>query len=236
MSLFVTGTDTGCGKTRISCALLRALALDGASAAGMKPVATGAVYVDGRLVNDDVEALSAASSIALPAHDMNPYVFAPPCSPHIAAKAARTQIDLDRIVGAYAACRDRADVVVVEGVGGWRVSLGDDLWLEDLVRALDLPVLLVVGVKLGCINHALLTAQAIKQTQRRLIGWVANVLEPSLFAIEEVIATLTAHIPAPPFAVIDWAPDAGHDELAPCLKALSKELLDTIGHTARQSQ
>ena len=176
MSLFVTGTDTGCGKTRVSCALLRALSRDGTSAAGMKPVATGAAYVDGQLVNDDVEALRAASSTMIPQQDMNPYTFEPPCSPHIAAGTVPTRIDLDRIVRAYAACRERADVVVVEGVGGWSVPLGDDLWLADLVKALELPVLLVVGVKLGCINHAVLTARAIARAKRPLIGWVANIL------------------------------------------------------------
>ncbi len=224
MSVFITGTDTECGKTRVSCALLRALAGNGVSAAGMKPVATGAALIDGRLVNDDVEALTAAAPTALPIEDVNPYTFEPPCSPHIAAKAAHTHIDLDRISRAYAACRSRADVVVVEGVGGWRVPLGDDLWLADLVTALDLPVLLVVGVKLGCINHAVLTADAIEQADQPLIGWVANILEPTLFALDDVIATLTARIPAPRLAMLDWAPDADLDELAPRLSTLATEV------------
>ena len=224
MSLFVTGTDTGCGKTRVSCALLRALAIEGIPATGMKPVATGAIHVDGRLVNDDVEALRAASGMRVPLEDMNPYTFEPPCSPHIAARAAATQIDLDRILRAYANCRERADVVVVEGVGGWRVPLGDELWLENLVEALDLPVLLVVGVKLGCINHAVLTAEAINSAKRPLLGWVANILEPSLFAMEHIIQTLTTHLPAPRFAVIDWTADANPNALAPSLSALAHEL------------
>lgn len=224
MSLFITGTDTGCGKTRVSCALLRALALEGISAVGMKPVATGAALIDGALVNEDVEALRAASSETILSEDMNPYIFEPPCSPHIAAAEVSVRIDRDRIVRAYAACSERAEVVVVEGVGGWRVPLGEDLWLADLVEALDLPVLLVVGVKLGCINHAVLTAQAIERAERPLIGWVANILEPSLFALEDVIATLSAHIPAPRFAVIDWLPAANADAPAPQLRPAVKTI------------
>jgi len=222
--LFVTGTDTGCGKTVVSCALLRALARTGIRAVGMKPVATGAEREGERLINKDVDALRAASSTALPATMTNPYIFEPPCSPHIAAAQAGAPIELDRIASAYKACTEQAQEVVVEGVGGWRVPLGNDLWLDELPRVLELPVLLVVGVKLGCINHAVLTAQAIEHGGAHLYGWVANVLEPSLFELEAVIDTLTAHIPARRLAVLDWAPGATPDERAPHLAALAATL------------
>ncbi len=224
MPLFVTGTDTGCGKTVVSCALLRALARMDIRAIGMKPVATGAKRDGERLINEDVEALRAASSTSLPAAITNPYIFEPPCSPHIAATQAGTPIELDRIATAYKACIEKADEVVVEGVGGWCVPLGNDLWLDELPRALELPVLLVAGVKLGCINHAVLTAQAIERSGARLFGWVANVLEPSLFKREAVIETLTAHIPAPRLAVLDWAPGATPAERAPHLGTVAAKL------------
>lgn len=224
MPLFVTGTDTGCGKTVVSCALLRALARMDIRAIGMKPVATGAKRDGERLINEDVEALRAASSTSLPPAITNPYIFEPPCSPHIAAAQAGTPIELDRIATAYKACIEKADEVVVEGVGGWCVPLGNDLWLDELPRALELPVLLVVGVKLGCINHAVLTAQAIERSGARLFGWVANVLEPSLFELETVIETLTAHIPAPRLAVLDWAPGATPAERAPHLGTVAAKL------------
>lgn len=222
-SVFITGTDTGCGKTRISCALLRALVAEGTMAVGMKPVATGASLLNGILVNEDVEALRAASPVEVPLRDMNPYLFEPPCAPHIAAQAAATKIDMARIESAFSACKRKSDVVVVEGVGGWCVPLGDDLWLSDLAAVLGLPVLLVVGVKLGCINHAVLTASAIRQTDRPLVGWIANVIEPELLATEEIIACLTANIPAPRLAVVDWTPQDSHINVAGCLDRLPKE-------------
>lgn len=227
-SLFVTGTDTGCGKTRISCALLAALARAGISAAGMKPVATGAVRSQGLLLHDDVKALVAASNVAIPRRYVNPYLFTPPCSPNIAAAQANTPIDLAVIEEAYASCQTRADVVVVEGVGGWCVPLGDDLWLEDLARRLNLPVLLVVGIRLGCINHAVLSARAIIESGLPLLGWIANVVDPTTVEPVAVINTITRHIDAPRLAVLDYSPSATAASIAPqlgsCVERIRKQI------------
>lgn len=219
ISVFVTGTDTGCGKTRISCALLEAMVRAGISATGMKPVATGAVRNNGLLMHDDVKALVAASNVAIPRRYVNPYLFTPPCSPNIAAAQAGTDIELAVIEEAYASCRDRADAVVVEGVGGWCVPLGDKLWLEDLARHLQLPVLLVVGIRLGCINHAMLSARAIIESGLPLLGWIANVVDPATVEAAAVINTITRHIDAPRLAVLDYAPKASAASIAPHLSA-----------------
>ena len=224
LSLFVTGTDTGCGKTRVSCALLAALARAGFSVTGMKPVATGATRADARLVHDDVKALVAVSNVAIPRRYVNPYLFAPPCSPNIAAQQTATRIEPAVIEEAMRECRSRADAVVVEGVGGWCVPLGDDLWLEQLVHTLDMPVLLVVGVRLGCINHAILTARAIAQAGLPVLGWVANIVDPATYALDAVLATLTRHIDAPRLAVLEWSPTATAAELAPRLAVCVDQL------------
>ena len=217
MSLFVTGTDTGCGKTRVSCALLQAFAAAGHSVAGMKPIATGAVSVGGTLVNEDVEALIAASNVSLPRADINPYLFEPPCSPHIAAAGAGATIDAEVIAAALRRCAANADHVVVEGVGGWCVPAAPDLWLEHIVQRLQLPVLLVVGIRLGCINHGVLTARAVAAARLPLLGWIANIVDPTIFALDEVIASLSASIDAPRLAVLEWAPTATASALAPQL-------------------
>jgi dethiobiotin synthetase len=204
MSIFVTGTDTNCGKTYISCTMLRALGAHGSRALGMKPVASGAESINGALVNDDVEALALASNVAVAPEIRNPYLFAAPASPHIAAAHAGAAIDLHTILTAYEACANAADFVVVEGVGGWQVPLNETLDVADLAIALQLPVLLVVAIKLGCINHALLTAAAIARTQLPFCGWVANLVEDDLFAREKVIQTLETRLSAPLLAVVDW--------------------------------
>jgi dethiobiotin synthetase len=245
MSLFVTGTDTGCGKTRVSAALLRACAEAGLRAVGMKPVATGAVPVNGRLVNEDVEALMAAANVAVPPGIVCPYLFEPPCSPHIAAASAGVRIDPDLIVAAFRQCQALADVVIVEGVGGWCVPVAEDLWIEDIARALGLPLLLVVGVRLGCINHAVLSARAIAGARQPLAGWIANLLEPGLHAPEAVLATLERSIPAPRAGTLEWAPEgdieASARALAPVARRLAQERTDgraspradERGHAAR---
>ena len=151
---FVTGTDTGVGKTLVSCALLRAFAARGLRAVGMKPVAAGAVLENGRLVNEDVIALNAAANVAAPAELVNPYCFAPPIAPHIAAAEAGITVELERIREAYAALAALADRVIVEGAGGFRVPLTRELEVAHLAAHLALPVILVVGMRLGCLNHA----------------------------------------------------------------------------------
>ena len=190
MNIFVTGTDTECGKTFVSASLLEMAAGRGQRAAGMKPVATGTTTENGQRLNEDVESLRRASNVELPASSQNPYLFDPPTSPNIAALNAATTIDLAVIASAYRDCANRADLVIVEGVGGWCVPLAPGVDVGDLAATLDLPVLLVVGIKLGCINHARLSQMAILASGVNYLGWVANDISTDLFQPETVLDTL----------------------------------------------
>lgn len=203
---FLTGTDTEIGKTFVTCTLLHRAACDGLRAAGLKPVAAG-TDADGH--NDDVERIRAASSVELPPAVVNPYCFAPPVAPHLAAAEAGVEIDFGVIAEACAAARRAADLVIVEGVGGFRVPLGVDRDSADLAVALGLPVILVVGMKLGCISHALLSAEAIAARGLTLAGWVANRIDPAMARFEENLATLQALLPAPLLGVVPHAPAGG---------------------------
>jgi len=194
---FVTGTDTGVGKTLVACALLRAYAGRGLRAVGMKPVAAGAVPTAQGLRNEDVESLVAAGNVIAPREHVNPYCFGLPIAPHIAAAQAGVTIESGRIQLAYRALAELADVVIVEGAGGFRVPLGPGLDTAQLAARLALPVVLVVGVRLGCLNHALLTADAIAARGLTLAGWVANHVDPDMIAADENIQTLGALIAAP---------------------------------------
>lgn len=194
---FVTGTDTGVGKTTVAVALIHALRQRGLRVAAMKPVAAGCVWVDGQLINDDVAALSAAANVHADLSLVNPYVFAPAIAPHIAAAQAGVEIDLDKIVSAYTALSRKADAVVIEGVGGFRVPLGKQWDTADMALALGLPVVLVVGMRLGCLNHALLTAEAIEHRNLPWAGWVANILEPNMPALANNLAELEMRLPSP---------------------------------------
>lgn len=229
-AVFVTGTDTGCGKTLVSAALLTGLAARGIAATGLKPVATGSDWRRGRLVNEDVEALTAASGVALPPAVRAPYVYAPPCSPHLAADTAGVPIETARIERAFRHAAARAATVVVEGVGGWYVPIAPRLEVATLALRLGLPVLLVVGVRLGGISHALLTARAIAAAGLPLAGWVANVLETDLFRGDAVLATLEAAIPAPRLGVI---PRMEHPDPARAAEALSDGIDHLFADTAR---
>ena len=202
--LFVTGTDTGCGKTEISLGLMAALQAQGLSVLGMKPVASGCLTTPDGLRNEDAQRLLRQGSSVQPYARINPYAFAPPIAPHLAADEAGVRIELAVIESAYAALQQAADRVIVEGVGGWRVPLGADLFVGDIPRTLDLPVILVVGLKLGCINHALLTADSIRASGCRLAGWVANQVDPEMVARDANLATLEARMTAPCLGVIPW--------------------------------
>lgn len=200
--LFVTGTDTGVGKTVVAVALLRALATGGRRAVGMKPVAAG---IDpGAAWNADVASLAAHANVAAPLATINPYAFAPPIAPHLAAQLAGTSIDLDRIAGAYATLAAAADVVVVEGAGGALVPLGPWSDMLDVPARLGVPVLLVVGIRLGCLNHALLSALAIGARGLRLAGWVASRIDPSMLAADANVVALQERLGAPPVADFGW--------------------------------
>ena len=196
---FVTGTDTEVGKTFVACALLHALRGRGWSALGMKPVAAG---LDDAGKNEDVEQLIAASSSPAPHALVNPYAFHAAVAPHIAAAEEGRTIELATIVSAFGELRGLADAVLVEGVGGFCVPLGPDGDSADLAVALNLPVILVVGMRLGCINHALLTEQAIAARGLQLAGWVANRIDPAMSRFEENLATLRERIAAPLLGVV----------------------------------
>jgi dethiobiotin synthetase len=210
---FVTGTDTGVGKTTVSVLLLQALSRKGMSTVGMKPVASGCRREQGRLINEDVERLRAASTLRAPWEDINPYAFEPAIAPHIAARQAASDIRFQPIQEALDRLRNTADAVVVEGAGGFRVPLGPDGDLASLCQVLRIPIILVVGMRLGCINHALLTVEAILSRGLVLAGWVANCMEPAMVAFQENFDSLKAAISAPCLGVIPFAskadPDAG---------------------------
>lgn len=202
---FVTGTDTGVGKTLIACALLRAFIAAGYSAVGMKPVVAGAEPHGEGAVYGDVEALCAAGNVGAPRELTNPYAFRRPIAPHIAAAEEGVPIDLARIERSFHALAGRADAVVVEGVGGFRVPLGPAADTAELARRLGLPVILVVGMRLGCLNHALLTADSIASHGLTLAGWVANHVDPEMNAADENVEALAARLPAPMLARVPHA-------------------------------
>ncbi|MEO8156262.1 MAG: dethiobiotin synthase [Betaproteobacteria bacterium] len=205
--LFITGTDTGCGKTLVAAALLRAFAASGMRAVGMKPVATGCRTDAHDRANEDVAALLSASNVSAPINLINPYCFEPPIAPHIAAQCAGTTISLVHIRECYRALAKLADRVVVEGAGGLLVPLGPQEDWGDLARLIELPVLLVVGMRLGCLNHALLTAEAIRSRGLVFAGWVANRIDPTMSFFEENLETLRGKLPAPLVAIMPFAPD-----------------------------
>lgn len=206
--LFVTGTDTGIGKTHASVALLHALRARGLTACGMKPVASGCVATAAGLRNEDAEALIAASD-PVPAYaDCNPVALAEPIAPHVAAELAGLSITLAPLRAAYGRLAARAERVVVEGAGGWMAPLASDLMQADLARALGLPVILVVGLRLGCISHALLSARAIRADGCALAGWIANRIDPAMEQAEASLATLRARLGAPLLGVLAHGGDA----------------------------
>ncbi len=211
---FITGTDTEVGKTRISVALLHRLRQQGLRVAGMKPVSAGCEETAEGLRNEDALALQAASSVALPYETLNPYAFAPPIAPHLAARDAGVTIEIGRILTAYQDIAAQVDSVVVEGAGGWRVPLNDDQDMSDLAAALGLPVLLVVDIRLGCINHALLSAQAIAARGLLLAGWVANHAHKDYARSADNIASIEARVEAPLLGVMPYQGDIMADLMA----------------------
>lgn len=204
-TLLITGTDTDVGKTYVSSLILRALAESGRRCVGLKPIASGCDIADGQLMNADALNLMASSSVKLSYAQTNPYAFEPAIAPHIAARAAGINVELATIIAAVRAAQMQCDDVIIEGAGGWLSPLADGLEHADLANALEAPVLLVVGVRLGCINHARLTANEIARSGVRLMGWIANILPASnaMPALEENIASLSALLPAPMLARID---------------------------------
>lgn len=197
MSYFVTGTDTNVGKTLISCALLHGFADKGLRVVGMKPVAC-----DEGPVSEDVRLLRAASNVLATRGQVNPYCFERAIAPNLAAKFVGVRINLDRILESYRELATQADMVIVEGAGGYLVPLNESEDGADLARMLKLPVILVVGMRLGCMNHALLTVQAVAASGLKLAGWVANCVDAEMSMLNENIAALQERIKAPLLGVV----------------------------------
>lgn len=215
---FVTGTDTGVGKTLVSSALLHAFAGRGLAVVGMKPVAAGCELLPDGLRCDDVVSLRAASNVAARPELVNPYALVPPIAPHIAADRAGVEIRLEAIVDAFLQLQERADVIVVEGVGGFRTPLNARQDAADLAVRLGLPVILVVGLRLGCLSHALLTAEAIEQRGLKLAGWVANRVEPDMPFMQDNIAALEHRLHAALLGVVPYREDMAVARVADLLK------------------
>ena len=226
-SVFIAGTDTGIGKTFAACGLLRALRAAGARASGMKPVASGCIETPDGLRSEDALALIAASNPQPPYAECNPFAFAEPVSPHIAASEAHAEITLNPIEDAYDSIALQTDVVVMEGVGGWLAPLSDNLRASAIPRHLRMPVILVVGLKLGCLNHAQLTARAIHADDCELIGWIGNRIDPEMLHAKENLATLHRSVGAPCLGVLPY----GIDEVAAA--AALRDAADAVRGTAR---
>ncbi|MDH5407508.1 MAG: dethiobiotin synthase [Gammaproteobacteria bacterium] len=217
--IFITGTDTGIGKTYTTVQLIQALQSKGVSVAGMKPIASGAELIDGQLRNDDALQIQLAMKSDVAYELINPYCFISPVSPHIAAQQAGVDVDLQIIKQNYQQLAKQFDVVLVEGVGGWLAPISAQLTVADLTRELELPIVLVVGIRLGCLNHAALAYQSIQHSGSSLSGWIANVIDPETQYIDEQIEYLSKLLGQKPFAQI------GHSEFPDSLNV--DALLDT---------
>ncbi|MBV2133496.1 dethiobiotin synthase [Pseudomonas sp. MAP12] len=223
-AFFIAGTDTEIGKTTVAAGLLHAARLRGLSTAAAKPVASDCVRTPDGLRNGDALALLGECSLALDYAEVNPFAFAPAIAPHLAAREVGVELNVAALLPAVQRVLARgADITLVEGAGGWRVPLAGRESLADLAVALQLPVILVVGVRLGCINHALLTAEAIARDGLTLAGWVANVVDPATSRLDDNLATLAERLPAPCLGRVPRlsaatpAAVAAHLELAPLL-------------------
>ncbi|MDO8907709.1 MAG: dethiobiotin synthase [Pseudohongiella sp.] len=218
VAVFVAGTDTGVGKSLVAATLLAAARSGGRSTAAMKPVASGCEEINGELRNEDALLLQRYCTLDLTYEQINPVALRAAVAPHLAAQMEGRQISLQRLVGfARAIFTERADFTVVEGAGGWRVPLNGREYLSGMPQALQLPVVLVVGIRLGCINHAVLSAEAIESDGLRLIGWVANHLSADMPLAAENIQTLKQLLPAPCLGELPWQPGAAPESFVSCL-------------------
>lgn len=220
--IFVTGTDTGVGKTRVAAGLCRAYAARGLRVAAMKPVATGSVRTTAGLRNDDALALHRAMNVRATYSEVNPYAFEPAIAPHIAAAEAGTTVDFDTLKRAYLRLGVRSDVTIVEGAGGWLAPIDAERGFADLAADWALEVVLVVGLRLGCLNHALLSAESIERRGVRLLGWVANTIDSQYERLQENLATLRTRLAAPCLAVLPFLPADDDQAVA---RALGERLI-----------
>ncbi|UVK83506.1 dethiobiotin synthase [Pseudomonas sichuanensis] len=221
---FIAGTDTDVGKTTIAAGLLHAARQHGLSTLAAKPVASGCVVTPKGLRNSDALALIDESSIKLPYEQVNPFAFEPAIAPHVAAREAGVALNVPTLLQVMRhVLAQNADFTLVEGAGGWRVPLSGQANLSDLAIALKLPVILVVGVRLGCINHALLSAEAIARDRLQLAGWVANIVDPRTSRLEDNLSSLAERLPAPCLGRVPWLKQASADAVAAHLQL---DLLD----------
>ena len=211
---FITGTDTGVGKTEITCGLIRVYGARGHAVVGMKPIAAGARRVGGELRNEDVERLRAAANVRVARPLMNPYLFAMPVAPHLAAEHLHRRIELRRILRAYRTIAARSDIVIVEGAGGLLVPLNASSDTADLARRMRLPVLLVVGMRLGCLSHALMTAAVIAARGLTFAGWFANRIDPHMREYRGNVETLRRRLGAPLLGELPYRAQPGARRIA----------------------
>jgi dethiobiotin synthetase len=209
---FITGTDTAVGKTLVAAALLRLANQQGLSTLGLKPVAAGCELIDGVWMNDDARELMLASSIEPDYQTVNPLALKKAMAPHIAAELENIEIDCDALIEHNKSLLNKADFTVIEGAGGWQVPLNDSTTMADLAVGIGCPVILIVGMRLGCINHALLTAAAITQSGLTLAGWVANTVDTGMAVATENVAALSRRIEAPLLGYLPWLENTGSVE------------------------
>lgn len=202
---FITGTDTNIGKTYVSLKLLHAFAKEGFSTLGLKPIASGCQRIDNQWINEDAWQLQQASTVLQPYSVINPICFPEFIAPHIAAKLHAQEIKIEEIVNhIHTISKDNIDVILCEGVGGWNVPLNKQHTTAHLAKALNFPVILVVGMRLGCLNHAILTAKAMESSQIKIAGWVANCVDPQMPYLEDNIQTLKDWLAIPLLATIPY--------------------------------
>jgi len=227
---FITGTDTDVGKTYVASKIIRAFSDNKCKVSGFKPVASGSVRIKGDLKNNDALSLINEASVSLPYKTVNPYCFEPPIAPHIAADQMGVEIELSTIQRCYMAHETASDVVIVEGAGGWKVPLGPQLSFDDVALALNLPVILVVGLQLGCINHALLSEAAILTKGCRIVGWVGNQIKSNFSEADENLATLKERMESPCIGYFDYQSVAENNELL--LQANMNEMLNFLKNSS----
>jgi dethiobiotin synthetase len=216
-AVFITGTDTGVGKTRVAAALCRGLTARGIRVAAMKPVASGCALTPEGLRNEDALALLEATNVRARYSDVNPYAFAPAIAPHIAAREAGVDIDFSVLDRAYERLRMQSQALIVEGAGGWLAPLDSSRAFADLAVHWQMDIILVVGMRLGCLNHALLTVESIERRGLNLRGWVANSIDPKFERVTENISSLKNRISAPCLGIFAFEPQADLETLAQAL-------------------
>jgi len=211
-SFFITGTDTGAGKTWSTLALMHYFKQQGLSVVGMKPVAAGCEWIDGQLKNEDALLLQKHSSVELRYEDVNPYAFEAPVSPHLAG--IENPVQLDVILQAFDYLKSKAEVIVVEGAGGWLAPINRKADIADLAKQLNVPVIMVVAIRLGCINHARLTYQAIQESNVECAGWLAVCVDPAMKKQTENIETIMEALPVPMLGVLPYIEEMDLNKLA----------------------